>query len=195
MEPSQSAFPPKNAGKVPLRYGLLFGCIVSFIDLIYSYLVDTGAFRTYDDLLASLYNLNASLFAAIGGAIISMPIYILLCITFFLAGIGAGRVSKRGGTGALAGLVTGGIFLIIDLLVTFLLNLVFGLPLIARNIPQDIAGIENIILISSVIYKAVIDLILLGLSAGIGALGGVMGKGLAATQMQSQISPDKAWFL
>ncbi|HEX7734983.1 MAG TPA: hypothetical protein VF458_08970 [Ktedonobacteraceae bacterium] len=170
--------PPKG-GKAALQYGLIFGGGIGLVDLLYFYLVVNGTISWYYGILGPLYRLPLFLYNALSGIIVSIPVYILLFVAFLLAGLFAARSSKRASSGAIAGLMAGGIFLIVDLFIaTILLDLIVVFPQIAASTPHaEVAGIESSVLVENIVYAVVADLLLLGIGAGIGALGGVMGKG------------------
>lgn len=184
----QPAFPqPPKGGKAALQYGLIFGGGISLIDILYSYLTANGTITWFYSITEPLYRLPLFLYTALGGIIVSMPIYILLFIAFLLAGLFAVRSSKRPSSGTIAGLLAGGIFLVADLFIaTILLDLVVVFPQIAATTPHaEVASLESSILIENVVYAVVADLLLLGIGAGIGALGGLMGKSQAPAQAQA----------
>lgn len=180
---------PSGGAKASLLYGLIFGGGVGLIDIIYSYLLDNGNISWFYGLITPLYRLPYVLDVAISGAIVSLPIYILLFIGFLLAGLLAARKSRRVVSGTLAGLLAGGVFLVIDLFIaSILLTILLIFPQIAHDMAgaADLSSAESSTMVSAVAYSVVAGLILIGLGALIGSLGGLLGKGSSTDNAPAQ---------
>jgi len=181
----QLAPAPGGGGRAALQYGLLCGGIVGLIDVIYAYLLDNGTITLFNPIYQALARLPYTINYTFVSIIISIPIYILLFVAFLLAGIFAARKSKRLASGVLAGLWAGGAFLAIDLLIAgILLTIVVVFPQLVQG-PYPLTGtnltnVESTTMTSVIIYSLVADLLLVGIGALIGLLGGAIGKGGSA---------------
>jgi hypothetical protein len=176
----QGQVPPVPEGRMAfLQYGLILGGIIGVIDILYTYLLDTASPAFLEPLNKFLASLPLVLANIIYTFVLSIPFYILLFVSFLLAGIFAARKSKRASSGTLAGLLVGGVYLVMDLFfATLLLNYLVVFPQIASyTSPSELALTESSILTSSVSYSIVAGLILIGFGALIGLLGGVIGRG------------------
>src|SRR5579883_2139067 len=102
--------PSSGSGKAALQYGLIFGAIISLVDIIYSYLVDKGTIAWFSGIYRLLDRLPLILENIVGSLVVGGPVILLLLIACVLAGLFAALKSKRASSGALAGLLVGGIF-------------------------------------------------------------------------------------
>ncbi len=177
--------PAPGGGRAALQYGLLFGGIVGLIDVIYAYLLDNGTITFFNPIYQAFARLPYALDYTFASIIASIPIYILLFVAFLLAGIFAARKSKRLASGVFAGLLAGGAFLAIDLLIAgILLTIVVVFPQLTQG-PYPLTGsnltdVESTTMTSVIIYSLVADLLLVGIGTLIGLLGGAIGKGGSA---------------
>jgi hypothetical protein len=182
--------PAPGSGKAALRYGLIFGGSIGLIDILYTFLLDRGSITWFDRLFPILYRLPTFVATALSDIIISSPIYVLLFVGFVLAGVFAARKSKRASSGALAGLLAGGAFLLLDLLIgALLLTVLVVFPQYAQipqTSPADLASMESGALTQIMVYALVADLVLLGIGALLGWLGGAMGGGKSAPAQAQQ---------
>jgi hypothetical protein len=185
--------PASGGGKSALQYGLIFGGIIGLIDVLYSYLLSVANIPVLGALSSALSSLPPFLFSIIYAFIVSIPIYILLFVSFLLAGLFAARKSKRAASGTMAGLIVGGIYVLVDLLfATLLLLYLVTFPQIAEYTPPaSMASTESSILIPAISYSIVAGLILIGIGCLVGLLGGLMGRGgKASTQLYSPYVPN-----
>lgn len=169
---------PAGGGKAALLYGLIFGGAVSLLDILYTILVDNGTLTWYYSLVANLERLPYVLYYTMSGIVIGLPVYILLVIAFFLAGLLAARSARGAAVGVLASLFAGVIFLILDLFVATLL-ITFLIIIFPERSSMSAGSLINSylpILLNSVIYNLIIDIILLGLGTLLGFLGGLVGN-------------------
>lgn len=166
--------------KASFHYGLLFGGMISLLDILYLY---------YQDAWNSDYSFmeptqQPQLADIVGNVLFYAPLYVLLFLFFFLAGILAARKTWRVSSGGLAGLIVGGVFLLVDVCIgSLLLNYLISFPQLAQ-IPQpasELARAESFLLISAVPYSLVAGFILIG----VGALIGTMGSSLVCKQLVS----------
>jgi|SRR5581483_2921684 len=176
---------PQNlprVGKVSLIYGLIFGLIIGIIDIIYSYVLDATNLPFVQALYQAFASLPYTLSSTIVAIILSLPIYFLLLLAFFLVGIFASNKAKKVNAGLLAALWTGVVFVAMDFLVaTILLFYLVVVPLY-KNTPgmsaADLANLINSSLIFNISYSLTAGLILIVLGLGIGALGGLLGASI-----------------
>lgn len=167
-----------GAKKVAWQYGLIFGGIISLIGTLYSYYLMTANNSWLSNLAQSLSTLPDALYTAVYDLIVSIPFYILIFIFFLLAGFLAARKSKRVISGTIAGLVVGGTHLIVDLFIANILMVLVVFPRMAQaGYSPSLASAESSVLADSVIYSLVVGLILIGVGALVGSLGGLMGRG------------------
>ncbi|MGH2480801.1 MAG: hypothetical protein ACRDHW_14200, partial [Ktedonobacteraceae bacterium] len=172
-----------GSGKVSLIWGLIFGLVIGAIDIAYSAILNI----TNPPFLASLSQSLASLSPVVADVVYtfvaSLPIYILLFVSFLLAGIFASRKTKKVSTGMLAGVLVGVLYLVLDLFIaTILFYYVFTIPLFTQQgVP---ASVTRNLFITGVVYSLITELIFIGMGAGIGALGGLIGKGAGTPAQQ-----------
>lgn len=166
--------PTPRSENAALHYGLIFGGIISLIDVIYSYLADNGTIAWFSGLVESLYQRLPLILANIVVSIVAgSPIFVLLLVSCMLAGLFAALKSRRASSGALAALLVGGVFLVVDVLIAgVLLTVLVIFPQVTQQ-PE----LRGSILRDIVVYELGIDLVLLGFGVLLGWLGGVMGGG------------------
>ena len=190
----QFQMPPRpGGGKAALQYGLIFGGIIGLIDILYSYYLDASNPAWLGSLLQPFYTLPPVLSTAVTGFIVSLPLYVLLLVCFLLAGLFAARNSKRVSTGVIAGLFVGGIYLFVDLFIANLLltYLIIFPQMTHANYGSGLASAESSILVSTVVYSLIAGLILIGVGALVGALGGLIGRGGSVpTQPYAPYAPN-----
>lgn len=172
-----------GSGRIALKYALIFGGVIALIDVLYSVLLDVTNLGFLDSLSQALSSLNYFLSVVLYNLIISLPVYLLLAVMVWLAGLFAARKTNKASTGMLAGLWVGLYYVIVDLLIaTIALDLLVVFPQIVQNTSSlaEAAVVERTILTNGIIYSLGAGLVLIGLSVGIGALAGAAGKGNAA---------------
>ncbi len=157
---------PPKAGSVAFKYGLIFGIIQVVIASIVLLLNDL-VFTTSDQI-------GLSLTLGVIGFLTGLAAY-------FVAGIFAARQTGKVSTGTFAGMWTGGIYGIID----FVLSLVLFFTVVAPRISALLGSSSS----SSTAFNvggvggAVFGLLFaIGLGAGLGALGGLVGKSMSGVQ-------------
>jgi hypothetical protein len=146
-------------------------------------LKDAANFGFLASLSQALSSLGYFLSVLLYNLIISLPVYLLLAVMVWLAGLFAARKTNKASTGMLAGLWVGLYYVIVDLLgANIALDLLVVFPQIVQNTSSlsEAATLERTILINGIIYSLGAGLVLIGLSVGIGALAGAAGKGNAA---------------
>src|SRR5579883_972294 len=180
---------PPGSGKAALQYGLIFGAIISLIDIIYSYLVDKGTITWFSGIYQSLERLPLVLGSILSSLVGGSPVFLMLVIACVLAGIFAGIKSKRASSGALAGLLVSGIFLVVDVLIVGVLLTVL---LVFPQIPVE-SDLRGSVLRDAVVYSLGIDLFLLGFCVLLGWLGGALGGGTGAPAQPYMFPPPSPY--
>jgi hypothetical protein len=172
--------PPSR--KFGLLFGLLFGLIMGSVDIFYWIILSVIKIpieQPLADTLSNLFN-HSALTSVIYATIMSLPIYFLLLITFFLAGFLASRKTKKGSTGLLAALWTGVVYAILDIVGSRVLLSLITIPKLTQDLgttsAANIQQIETSLLTFSFFYTLIAGLIVIGIGVGIGALGAFLGK-------------------
>lgn len=170
MQPMQ----PAQQGRPALRYGLIFGAIIAVLVIINSFLPAQVSASGAPDI-------------ARGG--LGCLFFLVYLALFFVAGMLAARRTGKAGTGSLAGLLAGaiGIILFVVLGVIAILNTPDSVwqkaldqaraqnPSVNLTLQQMKTTAEVFAIVAFVlIYLAAI-----GVGAGLGALGGLVGRGQA----------------
>src|SRR5579883_3070605 len=172
---------PPGSGKAALQYGLIFGAIISLIDVLYSYLVDKGTIAWFSGISQALGRLPLILGNILYVLVSGSPIFLMLLIVCVLAGL----KSKRASSGALAGLLVGGVFLVVDVLIVgMLLTILLIFPQVTAE-----PGVRGSLLRDSMVYSAGVDLFMLGFGVLLGWLGGALGGGRGATPQPYMFVP------
>jgi uncharacterized membrane protein len=161
---------PLSSGKVAWKQGLIFGLGLAVINIIFTVIGD---------------------FAHLGGAgfLITILAFLVDLAAYGFAGFQASKQTGRAGTGSLAGLFTGLIASIIGAVVSIVLFFTVLMDS-AVQAAQKASTSSNVsadtmknIVIGGYIGIAVFGvLIALGIGAGVGALGGLVGRGRANIQ-------------
>lgn len=185
VTPVQQPQTPRPAGgrMAFLQFGLIFGGSIGLIDVLYSYFLSVTNLPFLDSLAQALFRLPIFLYNAVYTFILSIPIYVLLFICFLLAGLFAARKAKRVASGTFAGLLVGGVYLVVDLLIANLLLLyLVTFPRLAFQLsPTEFANFQGAVLSSALTYSLVAGLLLIGVGALVGSLGGLIGRGSTST--------------
>lgn len=180
---------PPSPIRASLLYGLIFGAIIGAIDIIYALILDLGhlPFLTTfaNALFKAFYRFPPILFNIVYNLIINAPLYTLLLVAFLLAGVFAARKSQKVSAGLLAALWTGLLFLVIDLLIVgVLFSFLIVFPQYARSgtSASDLASIESSTISAIFTYGLITNIAVIAIGLGLGALGGLMGRGSQGVQ-------------
>jgi hypothetical protein len=125
------------------------------------------------------------------GLIINTLNFLLSVVLFIFTGIFAARETGRTGTGALAGLAAGSIGGVGALIVTLVITALNMSALLreaqsaANSVELGFEYTSDFILATAVILAVIGLLFAVGLGAGVGALGGLIGKRQAPPPMQN----------
>lgn len=180
MQPMQ---PMPQQGHPALRYGVIFGGIIAVLSII------SNVISIADGSETAAFN------ASSGQASVSSGILGLGCLFFlvylalyFVAGMLASSKTGRVGTGSLAGLVAGAVGGIVGLVAGIIAIMTIptstfqsiadrtqtsgGTPLTAQQVQSAIVAVGIVGAILGLLFA-------IGLGAGIGALGGLAGRGRA----------------
>ena len=178
MQSDQS--PPKS-GKIAFRYGLIFGI---------------GLFV----IAAILFSLGTFLFFNSDFSIVFSLIYWLIgLVAFFLGGMFAAQKTGKVSTGTIAGLwagiFDGALYAILAIIVFFTYSL-SRLPADTLGTSSSAAGIstetaQQLVVATAVVGQILALLIAIGLGAGIGALGGLVGR--ATSKVPKQLYPGQPY--
>lgn len=187
MQPMQ----PAQQGHPVWRYGLIFGGIVGVLEII-NFVIST----------TSRGGTSAALSGASSQTAVTSGLFGLGCLFFliglalyFVAGMLAAGQTGRVGTGSLAGLVAGAVGGLVALIAG-----VIALATLPTSYFQSIADqtqtsggtpataqqIQSAAVILGIILYVIVWLVFIGLGAGIGALGGLAGRGRAPRPQYSE---------
>ncbi|HLJ80467.1 MAG TPA: hypothetical protein VKT52_03200 [Ktedonobacterales bacterium] len=186
MQPMQTA----QQGNPVWRYGLIFGGIIAVLDIISSVISaangsDTAAFSTTSGQ------------ASLGNGIIGLGclFFLVSLALYFVAGMLASGQTGRVGTGSLAGLVAGAVGGIVGLVAGIIA--IVTIPTSAfqsiANQTQTSGGttltaqqVQSAVVVIGIVGAVIGLLIAIGLGSGIGALGGLVGRGRAPRPQYSE---------
>lgn len=176
--------------KASLVYSLIFGSIIGGLDIIYALILDLGHLpflNSFSDMLfKAFYRFPPIFFDIVYNLIINAPLYILLLVALLVAGVFAARKSKKVSAGLLAALWTGLLFLLVDILIVgVLFSFLIVFPQYAQDVTpaSELAGFEAATLTGIFTYVLITDIILVAIGLGLGALGGLMGRGSQPVQL------------
>ncbi len=163
----QQSNTPQNAGKVAFQWGLIFGLILGLVD-------------------AGILLLNAFVNSASGNAglalLFSVIGFLLGLAAYFVAGILASNKTGKVSTGTFAGLWTGAIYGVIGFVVSMTLFFTVSLPKLqnASTYPSTSSLSPDTFRTAAIfggVGFAIFGICLaVGLGAGLGSLGGLIGK-------------------
>jgi hypothetical protein len=184
-------------GNPAVRAGIRYGLIIAVIGLILQVIVifvtravgDPGHIADKQAAQDFLLKVAPYLLLAAGASIVALIADIVLCV---LAGRGAARLTGTVSSGALAGLVTGLVSEFIGLVISVALSAA-GVSTTPRIPIVDRATSAVTIQVppttSSILTNGIVSLIVISLlAAGVGALGGLIGRG-AYQNAQSAAMP------
>ncbi|MGH2510471.1 MAG: hypothetical protein ACRDHZ_24105 [Ktedonobacteraceae bacterium] len=169
----QSMYTPPKAGKIALRYGLIFGLIQAIVASSIL-LANTFVNTTPDQIGISLLLVGVSFLVGLAA--------------YFVAGIFAAKQTSKVSTGTFAGMWTGAVYGIIDFIVALALFFQVNLPKLLNTIGTSPAAsaspdaFKTGTIIGGVGGAIFGILFAIGLGAGLGALGGLIGKSTSKVQ-------------
>src|SRR5579871_5438011 len=172
----------QRSGSPAVRYGLIFGGIIGVLRLISTAIqYGTGGRRAFAASTGTFSSGSGSGGGALAFACLSLIVGLAL---YFLAGMFAARETGRTGSGAISGLLAG----VIGGAISAVISLVAALTVPAADwyaVFAD-AHVKNVSSPSAAKAAGIIVVLLLavvglafatGIGAGVGALGGLLGKG------------------
>lgn len=177
MQPTYTA---PNSGKIAFRYGLIFGLIQAVV-AIAILLLNTFVNTTSDKVGI------AFLLAAVN--------FLLSLAAYFVAGILSSKQTGKVSTGTLAGMWTGIIYGVVNLVVALVVFFQVSLPRLMQAAQNSNSPVYTNnpdafrvgLMIGGVGIPVLGALIAVGLGAGLGALGGLIGKNT------SKVQPEPAY--
>jgi len=174
------SYTPPNSGKVAFQHGLIFGLIQAAI---------ASAI-----LLTNTFVGNSS--TRLGLALVLTGVGFLLgLVAYFVAGILAAKQTGKVSTGTLAGLWTGVIYGVITFVVSMILFFTVNLPKLTGLQQSSSATSTNFetfrtaAIFGGVGFAIFGILFACGLGAGLGALGGLIGKNSSRVTLPSTYPP------
>lgn len=151
-----------------MRYGLIFGVILAVL----------GVANSVRSLVTGAYANAGSGTVDAAGTLIGLALLVIGIVLYLLAGRSAAAQTGRVGTGAVAGLIAGLVSSVVGAIV--LIAIVLGAPV--PSIPASATGTLTqdqfaTIYRGAAIGGAIVSIAFAaGIGAGLGALGGLMGK-------------------
>ncbi len=178
---SQAA-PPKGA-KVAFRQGLFFGLVLAGInDTLY---ILNSVFNQTPT--ATTTNSGAVGAAVLIGFAVGCLIFLLDLGAYFGAGILAARQTAKVSTGTFAGMWAGAIYGLIDFIVKVVIQFTITIPANAQALqstsPENAQSTANILGIAGIVGAFVLVLAAVGLGAGLGSLGGLIGRNISKVKL------------
>lgn len=155
---------PPPTGKVAFQQGLIFGLAQAVV-------------------ASSVLLINTFVSAGVGvGLLLDILSFFTGLAAYFLAGIMGAKQNGRLRTGVFAGMWTGAIYGILDFVVSMVLFFQFNLPRVLNNLPSTTTSttspdtLRTAAIIGGVGAAVFGLLFAIGLGAGLGALGGLIGR-------------------
>lgn len=172
----------QQQGRPAVRYGLIFGGILAALDII------NGIISIATGSSATAFTPDGSQSSAMASALgIGCLFFLIELALFFVAGMLAAKQTARVGTGSVAGLIAGATGGIIGLIFTIIR--VAALPasyyqaVVDRAQSQGgsitLAQAQAAGTVVGIVFAIIVYLIVIGIGAGLGALGGLVGRGQA----------------
>jgi hypothetical protein len=181
----QNPPPVVSTGKIAFRYGLIFGIIQTVIALI------TALVTSLTDPL----KLNAGLSLGLGSLI-----FLTSLVAYFIAGTFASRQTGKVSTGTISGLWTGVFYGVLGCIITVVLFLTIQYPKLVNQYntvgyPANATASEfQLGLVIAGVGLPILGLFLaIGIGAGIGALGGLLGRSQARKNAPPQPYPAQPY--
>lgn len=167
----QPVVAPPQAGKVAFQYGLIFGIIQAVIA--------SAVLLVNDLVITSVSQVGVSLTLSIVSFLTSLAAY-------FVAGIFSARQTGKVSTGTFGGMWTGAIYGLIDLVVSLVLFFQIALPKVLNSpLATNSANPDAFrtgATIGGVGFAIFGVLFAVGLGAGLGSLGGLIGRNISNVQ-------------
>jgi hypothetical protein len=184
---------PVKSGRVALRWGLIIGIILAVVnDSIYviSSLVSAHS-------LSGISSTSSSIVSAASGVSLGLSClaFLLGLAAYFVSGILASRQTALVRTGVFAGMWTGGVYGVIDLVVKLIVIFTITLPAeqaILSN-ASAVTAPSQFIAIGAILEVIVALLLAVGVGAGLGALGGLIGRSNARKRMPQQVYAEQMY--
>ncbi len=181
MKENEMVNTPKSPGKIAFQEGLLFGIIVAVIVIVLNSIVNlTGLSTTLTFTFNRTGHMSLNQAAQMANFLVSAPAYVISIIFYFVAGWRASKLAGKVISGALAGLWTGLVKGILIGIIDIAIFLLVTLPAIDSEYSKSHLPVSSSYTGSLLGYTVINNftalLTALILGAGIGALGGLMGK-------------------
>ncbi len=182
---------PAKTGRVALRWGLIFGVILAVVDdgiyLINSLISAHSLSTTTTSSVAS-----TALGVSLG---LSCLIFLIGLAAYFVAGILASRQTGLVRTGVFAGMWTGGVYGVVDLIVRLIVLFAITLPVeqALRTTSTSTATAQQFLVVGGIIEVVIAFLLAIGVGAGMGALGGLIGRSNARKRMPQQVYGEQMY--
>lgn len=152
MVPQTQTTPQPRAA---VRWGLIFGGVITLVDLLSLAVGYVAAGVPFRSLLATIINLALLL----------------------VAGMFAARQTGKVGSGAIAGLIAGALGSLINAIASAVIIFLTVAPIVPAGTNLTQSQYDSFYRIGVIIGVALFILVYLGLGAGIGAIGGLIGRG------------------
>jgi hypothetical protein len=170
MQPAQGQLQRANPA---VRNGLIFGAILAAVNIL-SVIIQwvTGSYQSAAQAASS----NTA--AVSGTSFLGCLTFLIALALAFIAGMNTVRVTGRVGTGAIAGLITG----VVGELVGGILGVILVIALVTPQLTLPAGsnltvGQMHAVIIGTAIAALILGLIIDGgIGAGLGAIGGLLGK-------------------
>lgn len=167
MEPISTLVPPPKTGTVAFQQGLIFGLIQA---VIASTILSLNAFVNSGSLGTAL--------------LLSALSFLTGLAAYFVSGILAAKQNGKVRTGVFAGMWTGGIYGIIGFIVSMVIFFQVTYPklidaAIASDLYTNISAYETTAQIAGIGFAIFGIFFAVGLGAGLGALGGLIGRNIS----------------
>ena len=180
---------PAKTGRVALRWGLIFGVILA--------LVNDGIYLITS--LISAHSLSTTTTSSVASTALGLSlglsclIFLIGLAAYFVAGILAARQTGLVRTGVFAGMWTGGVYGIVDLIVRLIVVFAITLPAEQALLTTSTATTRQFLVVGGIIEVVIAFLLAIGVGAGMGALGGLIGRSNARKRMPQQVYTEQMY--
>lgn len=186
-----------TSGRVAFRYGWIIGLILAVVEVIILLI------RTFSGVANLSTSSSVSSTLNLGSSILSILLgitgFLLGLAAYFVAGILASRQTGKVSTGVFAGMWTGGFYGIIgciaSIILFFTVTIGPAIELYNRTY-HSVTQVDSLrtVLIASVLIGSIIGIALaIGWGAGLGALGGLIGRNSWRKQHPQQPYPGQPY--
>ena len=162
------------AGNLAFRQGLLFGMALGIFFIVFSVILYVAQLGTL--LAGGIYSSTGG-----DGSLIGIVGFVVEVLVYLLAGMRASQQTGRVVTGTLAGLWTG----LISSAITWVYTLIYMFASALLELHSEAGTLLFVTAILAAILGILGIMLALGLGAGIGTLGGQIGKRRASLPTQS----------